>query len=354
MITNDFSWVWTFLYFWKPEVASPSIVFPIEIHERASELCVVRLVEFQPWLCLVFLVIKEKIVSLLDAVLDNVKLDLCLLLVKSPKVLGKCTDVSQHLTLIILLFVSVQWSLWVRCIQNEVVPKTKGLILKISDNLLSPWLIFHFLVWVFFLLLLLLHFWWRLVQTLLKVIRVVERALGSHFRSVMRYVFSIPQILSNSNTLFGHFGAIGPQTALEFGKQKHAINLALEWPESWVDVHDVSLLGISEFVHVEHFLGHLVDQNAKSIVQACLLQKLRQLSHHHLLELRVLGLIHSSVEVVCRPRLLDFETKVLHFPTFLVRLQIRVIVLLLVHYFYYFYLMVLILISLLNKIYNII
>lgn len=75
----------------------------------------------------------------------------------------------------------------------------------------------------------------------------------------MRYVFSVPQILRHFDAFFCNLSAIRPQTALEFGKQKHSINLTFEWPKSWVDIHDKSLQVISKFVHIEHFLWHLVD-----------------------------------------------------------------------------------------------
>ena len=109
--------------------------------------------------------------------------------------------------------------------------------------------------------------------------------------------------------------------------------MAFERPESGIDIHDVGFASVAAALHVEDLLGYLVDQNAEPIIEACLLQHLRELGDHHLLELRVLGLVHSGVEVVGRPRLLDFKAKVLHFPLFLVGFKALVIVLLLIHYY---------------------
>lgn len=207
---------------------------------------------------------------------------------------------------------------------------------NLYNYLLSSWLVFNFLVWLLLLLprLTLRFHWWHVLDRRL-VICVVERALWSHFSYVMRYIFIVPQILSNSYAFFGDLGAVWPQATLELGKQKHALNLTFEWPESWVDVHDECLRSISWLVHIEDFLRDLVDQNAKPVIQSSVLQKLGQLSDHHLLELRVLRLIYSCVEVVSGPRLLDFETEVSHSPIFLMGLQVSLIVLLLIHYYYF-------------------
>lgn len=104
MITNDFSWVSTFLNLWKPECAIPALVFVIKIHICSCKLCVVSLVHLQPWLSLHFGITKKEVVTLLDAVLDYVKLDFSLLFVKSSQVLCDCANISK-VSLVIYGFV---------------------------------------------------------------------------------------------------------------------------------------------------------------------------------------------------------------------------------------------------------
>jgi hypothetical protein len=87
MITNYLSRVSAFFNLWKPEVATPSFVFAFKIHVGPCKLCVVSFVHLQPWLSLLIGVIKEEVVALLDAVLDNVKFDFSLLFIKPSQVL---------------------------------------------------------------------------------------------------------------------------------------------------------------------------------------------------------------------------------------------------------------------------
>jgi hypothetical protein len=129
-----------FFNFWHPETAVPSLVLSLEIHVHASELDIISLVALVPRFNFLVCVVEQEVVTLLNAVLDNVKFDFGLFLVETPHVFGKCHDVSHNAALVLSLLVSMQRSLRVRCIKNKIV--------------LSSRLIFNFFVWIFLLLLL--------------------------------------------------------------------------------------------------------------------------------------------------------------------------------------------------------
>jgi hypothetical protein len=111
VITNDFSWILALFHFWHPETAVPPLVLSLEVHVHACELDIISLVALVPLFNFLVCVVEQEVVTLLNAVLDNVKFDFGLFLVETPHVFGKCHDVSHNAALVLSLLVSMQRSL---------------------------------------------------------------------------------------------------------------------------------------------------------------------------------------------------------------------------------------------------